>query len=106
MSTRKLAAETAIMYTAQQLVDRWLRSHNRGPFSRAVARAEELEWDADPTKDEHRRAFRRVADAIRLGKGHAFQNPAPLLRIMRDTVRQGAGLIPNGGQSASIPHPH
>lgn len=105
MSTRKLAAETAIMYTAQQLVDRWLRSHDRGPFSRAVARVESEQWDADPDKSEHRRAFRQVANAIRLGKGHAIQNPAPLLRIMRESIRQGASLIANGRHGVSSSQP-
>ncbi len=105
MNKRKLATETAIMYTAQQLVDRWFRAHNRGPFSRAVARAEELQWDDDPSKDEQRRAFRHVANAIRVGKGHAIQNPAPLLRIMRDSIRQGTGLLPNGRQSSATSHP-
>src|SRR5688500_19739166 len=93
MSTRKLAAETAIMYTAQQLVDRWLRSHDRGPFSRAVARVESEQWDADPDKSEHRRAFRQVANAIRLGKGHAIQNPAPLLRDRKSTRLNSSHLV-------------
>jgi hypothetical protein len=101
MNKRKLAAETAMLYTAQQLVDRWLRAHNRGPFNRAVTQAEEQQWDDDPTKDEHRRAFRHVANAIRLGKGHAIQNPAPLLRIMRDSIRHGVDLLPNGRQGAA-----
>jgi hypothetical protein len=105
MTKRKLAAETAIMFTAQQLVDRWLRAHNRGPFSRAVALAEEQHWDADPGKEAHRRAFRHVANAIRIGKGHAVQNPAPLLEIMRNTMRQAAGVVPNGRRSQAASHP-
>ena len=104
MSKRKLAAETAIMYAAQQLVDRWLRAHNRGPFSRAVALAEEQHWDDDPSKDAHRRAFRHVANAIRVGKGHAIQNPAPLLQIMRNTMRQATSVMPNGRHSQATSH--
>ena len=99
MTKRKIAAETAIMFTAQQLVDRWLRAHNRGPFSRAVALAEEEHWDADSGQDDLRRAFRRVANAIRIGKGHAIQNPAPLVRIMRDSLRKSVGMVPNGTHS-------
>ena len=105
MNKRKLAAETAIMYTAQQLVDRWLRANNRGPFNRAVARAEELQWEGDPTMDAHRRAFRHVANAIRLGKGHAIQNPAPLLRIMRDSIQKSASILPNGRHTAGTTSP-
>lgn len=105
MNKRKLAAETAIMYAAQQVVDRWLRAHNRGPFDRAVARAEELQWDDDPTKDQHRRAFRHVANAIRVGKGHAIQNPAPLLRIVRDSIRQGVEILPTGRHGAATTNP-
>jgi hypothetical protein len=103
MTKRKLAAETAIMFTAQQLVDRWLRAHNRGPFSRAVALAEEQHCDAEPGTEDHRRAFRHVANAIRVGKGHAVQNPAPLLQIMRNTMRPAASVVPNGrpGQASS-----
>ena len=95
---RRVAAETAIMFTAQQLVDHWLRAHNRGPFSRAVAQVEQLKWDELPEAEAYRRAFRQVANAIRVGKGHAIQNPAPLLQIVRASVRHGASLIPNGRQ--------
>lgn len=105
MTKRKLAAETAIMFAAQQLVDRWFRAHNRGPFSRAVALAEEQHWDADPGKEDQRRAFRHVANAIRVGKGHAVQNPAPLLQIVRNTMRQAANVVPNGRHSQATTLP-
>lgn len=99
MNKRELAAETAIMFTAQQLVDRWLRAHNRGPFSRAVAQAEHEKWAAAPGMESDRQAFRHVANAIRLGRGHATLNPAPLLRIVRGATRQSQDAEATGTPS-------
>lgn len=96
MTKRRIAAETAIMFSAQQLVDRWLRAPNRGPFSRAVALAEEEQWNGHAESEPHRRAFRHVANAIRIGKGHAIQNPAPLLRIVRNALTKDVAFVPNG----------
>jgi hypothetical protein len=80
------SAETTIIEAAQHLVDNWLRSNKRGPFGRAVHQAE-LSWGHSFATDLERTAFGRVANAIRVGKGHARLNPAPLLLIIRDTFR-------------------
>jgi hypothetical protein len=74
--------EVHLIQSAQHLVDHWFRSPKRGPFARAVHEAEQL-W----TEQRERAAFRRVANAIRLGQGHASFNPKPLVRIARETFR-------------------
>jgi hypothetical protein len=80
------STETTIIEAAQLLVDDWLRSSRRGPFRRAVHQAQ-LSWGIAFASDLERTAFGRVANAIRVGKGHARLNPAPLLQIIRDTSR-------------------
>ena len=78
--------EITIIEAAQDLVDGWLRSSKRGPFSRAVHQAQHS-WGTILTSDVERTAFGRVANAIRVGKGHARLNPAPLMQIIRETIR-------------------
>jgi hypothetical protein len=87
MKKKQLAAEVTMMLAAQQMVDRWLRSPGRGPFSRAVAKEERERWSDFPEMEPYRRAFRRVANAIRMGEGHAVANPGPLLEIARRSLR-------------------
>ena len=80
--------EGRIMIGAQQTVDAWFQASNRGPFARAVTRAIEQQWPGITVGDTRRIAYQRVANAIRLGRGHAFADPAPLLRIIRETLYQ------------------
>ena len=77
-----------IMVTAQLTVDSWFRAANRGPFDRAVERAIQRLWPDISATDPKRIAFARVANAIRLGRGHAYANPAPLMRIIQRTLEQ------------------
>jgi hypothetical protein len=92
---KRTAIEVSMMMAAQQMVDRWLRSPGRGPFNRAVARELLDHWNDPQITDVHRRAFSRIANAIRVGQGHAIANPAPLMRmarqLLRDTIRQDNG---------------
>jgi len=92
MKKKQLAAEVTMMLAAQQMVDRWLHSPGRGPFKRAVEKEQRERWSDFPEMEPYRHAFRRVANAIRLGEGHAVANPGPLLEIARRSLR-------------SIPHP-
>lgn len=87
MKKKQLAVEVTMMLAAQQMVDRWLRSPGRGPFKRAVEKEERELWNDFPETEMHRRAFRRVANAIRLGEGHAVANPGPLLDIAKQSLR-------------------
>ena len=87
MKKRQLAAEVTMMLAAQQMVDRWLRSPARGPFKRAVEKEERERWDSFPETEPYRRAFRRVANAIRVGEGHAIANPGPLLDIAKRSLK-------------------
>lgn len=80
--------EGRIMIGAQQMVDDWFKASNRGPFARAVARAVEQQWPGIAADDPRRVAYQRVANAVRLGYGHAFADPAPLVRIIRETLYQ------------------
>ena len=80
------STETTIIEAAQDLVDGWLRSSKRGPFGRAVHRAQQS-WGSTVTSDLERTAFGRVANAIRVGKGHARLNPGPLTQIIRESFR-------------------
>jgi len=87
MSKKQVALEVTMMLAAQQLVDRWLRSPGRGPFQRAVTREVQARWSDMPGTEAQRRAFRRLANAIRVGEGHAIANPGPLLKIARQNLR-------------------
>lgn len=78
--------EGRILVGAQQVVDTWFQADNRGPFTRAVTRAIERQWPGIGADDPRRLAFMRVAEAIRVGRGHAFADPAPLVRIVQKTL--------------------
>jgi hypothetical protein len=86
MTKKQVALEVTMMLAAQQLVDRWLRSPGRGPFQRAVAREMRERWNDLPGTEAQQRAFRRLANAIRVGEGHAIANPGPLLKIARQAL--------------------
>ena len=79
-------AERAILFGAQDFVDHWHRDLKRGPFLRAVRIAASA-WMADNGYEPvHRFAFIRVANAIRVGRGHAETRPGPLLDIIRFSI--------------------
>ena len=80
--------EGRILVGAQQAVDTWFQADNGGPFSRAVTRAIERQWPDIATDDPRRVTFLRVAEAIRVGRGHAFADPAPLIRIIQETLHR------------------
>ena len=88
---RQMSLETSLMLAAQQLVDNWFRSTHRGPFSRAVAREQMDRWHGEPNKHRQSVAFGRLASAIRVGRGHALDNPAPLITIARDALTDESG---------------
>jgi hypothetical protein len=44
-------------------------------------------WNDPSVTPVHRRAFSRIANAIRVGEGHAATNPAPLLRMARQILQ-------------------
>ena len=104
---KKTAVEVTVMLAAQQMVDRWLKSPARGPFQRAVARELESIWTDHINTERQRKAFSRIANAIRLGEGHAIANPGPLLRIARQMLRDSMvdSSSPDGEGSAERPPP-
>jgi hypothetical protein len=77
--------EQTILTRAHQIVTRWQQMRRPGPFDEVVQRSLDAPWDPFLTADV-RQAIRRVADAIRDGRGHAFQNREPLVSIVRRTV--------------------
>jgi hypothetical protein len=74
---------TRIIEAAQTTVDTWFRDDQRGPFHRAIADEEQVRLGELPPAAPERAAFRKVANAIRIGYGHANANPRPLLEIAR-----------------------
>lgn len=80
--------EATILGAAQEFVDRWLRSPHRRPFREAVAYEERKRFTGMDASDLEREAFRKTANAIRVGYGHASANPAPLLEITRRILRE------------------
>ena len=86
--TIPLSLESTIMVRAQETVDRWFRAHDRGPFKQAVVRAVSTYWPDSTRADAFLDSFYQVANAIRLGQGHALHNPGPLLRIIRRSLGQ------------------
>jgi hypothetical protein len=84
--TIPLSLESTITVRAQETVDRWLRAHDRGPFRQAVDRALLAYWPDLSQADRLQDTFFQVANAIRLGQGHALHNPGPLLRIIRQSL--------------------
>lgn len=77
----RIPSEVAIMFAAQNAVDQWLRAVRRPPFQRAVDTEEERIWDGHAGYERERTVFHALADAIRVGKGHAWSNPGPLLKL-------------------------
>ena len=96
--TVPLSLEWTIMVRAQETVDRWFRAHDRGPFRHAISRAAMTYWADLTPADRLHDAFCQVANAIRLGQGHALCNPGPLLRI----IRQALGHVQRPARSLTI----
>ena len=69
------------MNDAQVFVDEWWRDPARDTFFRAAASAARQRCGAGDETLQVRHAFIRVAEAIRVGDGHAFNNPGPLITI-------------------------
>jgi hypothetical protein len=74
-------ASVGIIQSAQTMVDAWFRDDQRGPFHRAIAEEERLRFGELPPTAPERVTFRKVANAIRVGYGHATANPKPLFEI-------------------------
>ena len=79
--------EATILDSAQEFVDRWLHSHSRRPFGEAVVREERKLYPDEDAMRLDREAFRKTANAIRVGYGHVSANPKPLVEIVRRVLR-------------------
>jgi hypothetical protein len=77
----------SIIESAQRVVDAWFRDDQRGPFHRAIAEEERLRFSDLPATAPERVAFRKIANAIRIGYGHATANPWSLLEIARRELK-------------------
>lgn len=75
-----------ILAHAQEIVDQWRHDPDRGPFRHALDAAEQQRWRGFSDRPAERVAFRKVAQAIRLGYGHAVDNPDPLIAIVLDVL--------------------
>jgi hypothetical protein len=78
--------EFAILTGAQEFVDDWHHDLKRAPFLRAVRVAASAWATNNGYESAHRFAFIRVAQAIRVGRGHAESRPGPLLDIVRFSI--------------------
>jgi hypothetical protein len=83
-------AAATIIESAQRVVDAWFHDDQRGPFRRAIADEERLRFSDLPATAPERAAFRKVANAIRVGYGHATANPRPLFEIARRELKNHA----------------
>ena len=81
--------DTRIIAQAHQFVEGWRRDPKRRPFAEALHKAEGRLWGSLPDTDLHRKVFRQVASAIRVGHGHIETNPRPLVDIVRRALRHG-----------------
>lgn len=87
MSITTSPREVTILNAAQEFVNNWLRSSRRRPFNEAVTDEELKRFAGTDATGPERAAFRRTANAIRVGYGHATSNPKPLLEITRRVLR-------------------
>jgi hypothetical protein len=77
--------EQTIVMRAHQIVTRWHQLRQSRPFEEVIQRSLDMPWDPFLTTDV-KIAIRRVAEAIRDGRGHAIHNRRPLLSIARRTL--------------------
>jgi hypothetical protein len=76
--------ERAIIETAHWVVIEWFRDHHRKSFRTTILqRSRSALTDAGLAPSDYP-AFRRVANAIRTGRGHRDSNPGPLIALFRD----------------------
>ena len=88
------------MTEAQTFVDEWWGNPARDTFFRAAAATARQRCGADDETVQVRHAFIRMAEAIRVGDGHAFNNPGPLTTIVAQLLTPAeAGSV----EVASIP---
>jgi hypothetical protein len=87
MLTESRSRVEQLLSAAQETVDKWRRDPKRGPFCRVVNDAEHLLRGWLIENDEQALAFRKVANAIRVGYGHAIANPCPLRELLREAMR-------------------
>jgi len=80
--------EVTILNAAQDFVNTWFRSSHRRPFREAVTDEEQKRFAGTDATGPERAAFRKTANAIRVGYGHATSNPKPLLEITRRVLRE------------------
>jgi hypothetical protein len=71
-----------LMINAQVFVDEWWRNPARDTFFRAAAAFALQCCGAGDETVGTRRAFIRMAEVIRVGDGHVFNNPEPLATIV------------------------
>ena len=83
-----VSPELTIIARAQQTVDRWRRADGRQSFDEAIAIAAKDFWGDQFDSRSIREAFGIVAEAIRRGDGHGFQNREPLIAILRERFPQ------------------
>jgi len=81
--------EQTIVVRAQQIVSRWRQLRPPRPFEDVLQRSLDMPWDPFLTPDV-KLAIRRVAEAIRDGRGHAVHNRIPLRSIARQTLIRSA----------------
>jgi hypothetical protein len=74
------------MINAQIFVDQWWNNPARDTFFRAAATAARQCCGTGDETVGVRHAFIRMAEAIRVGDGHVFNNPDPLTRIVAQTL--------------------
>jgi hypothetical protein len=80
--------EAALLSAAQLVVDEWLSLRSRPPFAGLLRYAERHQLPQLQLTDAERVRFHAVANAIRVGHGHAVRKPEPLLKLLRE---EGAG---------------
>jgi hypothetical protein len=70
----------------QQLVTEWLQEPLRAPFHRFLRdrHPERSRFVQKRLTSAQRAGYAQVADLIRLGRGHATANPAPLLAVLQE----------------------
>ena len=96
--------EVAIVVCAHQIVERWRWLCYPRPFQDALQQS--LDQWSDPLMTAGvKLAIQRVTEAIRSGKGHAFQSRDPLLEIVRRTLARRGELRRVVDMCACARHP-
>ena len=78
--------ERKLIEAASTMVSAWLGDPNRPPFRRALlAQAERYLLPSGLSRADYP-DFRLLANAIRTGRGHAVENPVPLIALLRGGI--------------------